>query len=295
MEGNGAVNGAANGARPRHPAFVPQDPDRRALDPVTGEPIGSRHLLSDFHDHFEQAGFRAPGAPAAERIIEARQIPRWPESSPGGTAYVLHVSDLRKEDIKEPWVALQYGTKRANRWKTTSAILGGTEVFIRKSTCTGIMHCPHLARTLLDASIFSNSETYWREFQRVRMTMNQDFESQALREAVSWAWVIKTDYATRKACSKVANGQLESCEPRIVDERNTLPGMRQNRWVICANSSGGESDCHQKAWWEPRFDIFDSQIRRILTSNDTLPCDDACYVVDSKKRAAPTCVALQIW
>ncbi|KAG6038370.1 hypothetical protein E4U39_000276, partial [Claviceps sp. Clav50 group G5] len=123
----------------------------------------------------------------------------------------MHKSDLREEDFKAPWFALQYSSERQYNWETT------------------------------------------------------------------WAWVIRTDYATGKACSKVADGQLESCKPRIVEETITLPGMRQYRWVICANASGGESDYHQKAWWEPRFDKFVTQITRILTSDDELPCHDSCY------------------
>ncbi|KAG6018951.1 hypothetical protein E4U19_007738, partial [Claviceps sp. Clav32 group G5] len=76
---------------------------------------------------------------------------------------------------------------------------------------------------------------------------------------------------------------------RLLTASSKAPGMRQNRWVICANASGRESDYHQKAWWEPRFDKFVTQITRILTSDDELPCHDSCYVIDQNKRMAQTC------
>ncbi|KAG5918132.1 hypothetical protein E4U61_002047 [Claviceps capensis] len=36
------------------------------------------------------------------------------------------------------------------------------------------------------------------------------------KRVLSWAWTIRTDYAERKACAKVAGGQLESGVPAIV-------------------------------------------------------------------------------
>ncbi|KAG6026928.1 hypothetical protein E4U19_002339, partial [Claviceps sp. Clav32 group G5] len=123
MEGNGAANGATTG----HPAFVPQDEDTRPRDSVTGERTGPRHLLSSYNSHNWRSGGRARGACLAERIIEVREIPRWPESSSDGTAYVMHKSDLREEDFEAPWFALQYSSERQYTWDTTSATLGNCE------------------------------------------------------------------------------------------------------------------------------------------------------------------------
>ncbi|KAG6057404.1 hypothetical protein E4U17_001345, partial [Claviceps sp. LM77 group G4] len=63
------------------------------------------HLLSAYSSHNRRSGGRVRGACLAERIIEVREIPRWPESSSDGAAYVLHKSDLRGEDFAAPWLA----------------------------------------------------------------------------------------------------------------------------------------------------------------------------------------------
>ncbi|KAG6022747.1 hypothetical protein E4U40_004403 [Claviceps sp. LM458 group G5] len=134
-------------------AILPSYPRTRTLGPET--------------PHNWRSGGRARGACLAERIIEVREIPRWPESSSDGTAYVMHKSDLREEDFKAPWFAtIQLGDNVSN-------------------------------------------------FGKLR-----GFHSK--KPVHSWAWVIRTDYATGKACSKVADGQLESCKPRIVEETITL-------------------------------------------------------------------------
>ncbi|KAG6030218.1 hypothetical protein E4U40_008035 [Claviceps sp. LM458 group G5] len=245
----------------------PQDEDTRPRDRVTGERIGPRtHLLSAFNDHYQRG--RPPGAVIAERIIVVPAIPHWPETSPGGTAYVIPIQGLPAEDAERPW-ELQYGNHLSaeGRNKTKSAILGNRKVTIRKSNCSGILHCQHLAPRLLEPSIYTNIDAYWGELESVRMRMTQ-----GRQEAISWAWTIRKDYDEKKACAK--------------------EGSREDRWVACNNAPGGgrsrRSDTHQKQSIPAKFDAFLSVIKEILTSQE-FECLDDCHVVDQIRRKAKTC------
>ncbi|KAG6160027.1 hypothetical protein E4U11_004100 [Claviceps purpurea] len=152
MEGNGAANAARTGDEVVQ--FQPQDRDTRRRNPVTGERIGPRmHLLSAFRPHYRDGG-RPPGATIAERIIQAPAIPRWPETSPGGTA-VQYGNHLSKAGVNE----------------TKSAILGNTEVKIRKCICSGILRCEHLDPRLPESSIYTNLDAYCGELELHSVTM----------------------------------------------------------------------------------------------------------------------------
>ncbi|KAG6126777.1 hypothetical protein E4U38_006734 [Claviceps purpurea] len=285
MEGNGAANG---------PMFEPQDVDTRVLDDVTGEPTEPRTYLLSTYTRGHPRG-RPPGAVIAERIIQVSAIPRWPESSPGGTAYVIPIGGLPEEDVERPWDVLQYGNRLfgGGEYKARSAILGGTEVTIRKSACSGIVHCRHLAPELLQPAIYTNLDAYWGALERVRIRTTQNFATQGRQEAICWAWSIKKDYDEKKACKKAPHGQGDTCIPGV--HSNEAPqGSRANSWVACAlASAGGRSrrgDNHQKQWIPSKFDTFLSEIRQIITSTQQLPCNDNnCHVVDRIDRKAKTC------
>ncbi|KAG6308757.1 hypothetical protein E4U44_007436 [Claviceps purpurea] len=207
MEGNGAANG---------PMFEPQDVDTRVLDDVTGEPTEPRTYLLSTYTRGHPRG-RPPGAVIAERIIQVSAIPRWPESSPGGTAYVIPIGGLPEEDVERPWDVLQYGNRLfgGGEYKARSAILGDTEVTIRKSACSGILHCRHLAPELLQPAIYTNLDAYWGALERVRIRTTQNFATQGRQEAICWAWSIKKDYDEKKACKKAPHGQGDTCIPGV--------------------------------------------------------------------------------
>ncbi|KAG5958670.1 hypothetical protein E4U56_005351 [Claviceps arundinis] len=245
------------------------------------------YLLSTYNRRYRDGG-RPPGATVAERIIETPGIP-------GGTAYVIHVGGLAAEDAKSPWLAVQYqnhlSTEVVND-KAKSAILGNSEVTIRKSICSGILACEHLDPRLKDPSVYANIDAYWGELRRVRMATTQNLETQLRREAISWAWTIRKDYDERKACAKAPDGQEDDCAPTL--HSNQAPeGSRDDHWVACNNASDGgrsrRSDKHQKEWDPDKFDAFLREIEQILTSTEQLPCDDHCHVVDQKNRKAKTC------
>ncbi|KAG6091357.1 hypothetical protein E4U14_001102 [Claviceps sp. LM454 group G7] len=293
MEGNGAANGARTGAE--FVQFQPQDIDRRDRNSVTGEPVGPRtHLLSAYVARNLDQG-RPPGATIAERVIQVPAIPRWPETSPGGIAHVIHTAGLPEEDAKSPWLVIQYANRLSTAGvnKTKSAILGNTLVTIRKSVCSGIYHCKHLAPTLLQPSIYTNLDAYWAELKRVRMRTTQNVQTQLKQEAISWAWAIRKDYEEKKACSKASGGQGVSCVPKV--HTNPAPeGSRAELWVACENASeGGRSsraNKHQKQWIPARFDDFLTQIRDILNLNtQVFTCEADCHVVDGIMRKAKTC------
>ncbi|KAG5994284.1 hypothetical protein E4U52_001281 [Claviceps spartinae] len=185
MEGNGAANAARTGDEVVR--SQPQDKDTRRRDSVTGERKGPRtYLLSAFNDHHQQG--RPPGATIAERFSQVPAIPRWPDASPGGTAYVIPIGGLPAEDAERPWEVFQYGNhlSTAGVNKTKSAILGNREVKIRKSICSGILHCQHLAPRLLEPSIYTNLDAYWGELERVRIRTTQNSETQGRREAIRY-------------------------------------------------------------------------------------------------------------
>ncbi|KAG6315959.1 hypothetical protein E4U44_000998 [Claviceps purpurea] len=165
---------------------------------LEGDDVVPRHSWR-LHALWREFSVRPLGAVVAGKLTQATEIPRWPEASTGGTAYVLHIDHLDPKDAKRPW----------------------------------------LSKT--------------REEDKVG-----DFgESRGLnpqKRVLSWAWTIRTDCAERKACAKVAGGQLESCVPAIestlalvfistsvrfqrrpTHQHTIQEGSRTYHWVTCVN------------------------------------------------------------
>ncbi|KAG5973494.1 hypothetical protein E4U58_005003 [Claviceps cyperi] len=72
------------------------------------------YLLSALSERYDSN--MALGATTAERMIYTTEIPAWPETSPGGTAYAVlldHTAD--PEDAKSPWHSVQYSKRVTSR------------------------------------------------------------------------------------------------------------------------------------------------------------------------------------
>ncbi|KAG6260738.1 hypothetical protein E4U49_004564 [Claviceps purpurea] len=172
------------------------------------------------HALWREFSVRALGAVVAGKLTQATEIPRWPEASTGGTAYVLHIDHLDPKDAKRPL----------------------------------------LSKTREEDKVGDFGES-------------RGLNSQ--KRVLSWAWTIRTDCAERKACAKVAGGQLESCVPAI-ESTLALEGSRTYHWVTCVSGKHHFIDLRSSGFLLPFPHVFEIALTVFVLADGGLDHDQLC-------------------
>ncbi|KAG6254257.1 hypothetical protein E4U47_008303 [Claviceps purpurea] len=223
----------------------------------------------------------------AEQLISTSTIPEWPKASPGGFAYAVNIHDTSAAAIERPWESVQYQLKRmAPIVDVMSDVLGTVAVRLHKFRCSGIRRCEYLDESLLNPASFPDAGEYW-EKRDVREPLTRRSEQKRLRNVASWAWTIKNDYSSLKACRSSSTGHLPSCRPIIFSNAEQAAGCRIQRWVRCHNHAHGNE--HQNEQIPSEFDTHLAKLEEILTSTNGLYLQDRCHVWDSLRSRKKTC------
>ncbi|KAG6177825.1 hypothetical protein E4U10_008403, partial [Claviceps purpurea] len=142
-----------------------------------------RFLLSASSDHY-QAAMRSD-AVTAKYMCYTAAIPQWPQASPDGYGYAVHLQNTEAEAAEKPWDHVQYGLRRIHpQAPSRSDFLGDLPVMLHKFNCSGIEHCEHLDETLLQPAVFSDHESFLETQRGIKSSLN-DPRSRGLLDAVA--------------------------------------------------------------------------------------------------------------
>ncbi|KAG6232050.1 hypothetical protein E4U25_006863 [Claviceps purpurea] len=114
------------------------------------------------HALWREFSVRALGAVVAGKLTQATEIPRWPEASTGGTAYVLHIDHLDPKDAKRPWLSKTREEDKVGDFGESRGLNPQKRV-LRYEVLRALASC------IVEFINFSDHETYRHELQRVRM------------------------------------------------------------------------------------------------------------------------------